>query len=209
MNAVIELIQKNVTLRNGRTVSLLTPGCTTGRIGGLMSARGDYLLVSGGSGFALLSKVLTLAADLQGDEFVQLPLGLVPDDELKKVFPDEHFDGVVLVGENTERIALKDINAAIKARKFHQKRVLRAYSVPEAEYFEETWWKRSRKLTIKPLNDHFIIKADRDAYLNFACYCAGMATFGDDASANLRVHQRFPAPREGEPGLAFYYWYEE
>ena len=208
LKAMIELTQKNVTLRNGRKISLLTPNKDTAHIGGVNNARGDYLLLSDGSGFALMSKLMTLAAGLRPDEMVHLPLGMKPSAELKKVYPNAFYEGAVLVGDTTESIALKDIAAALKARKADEQRIMRAYDVPEASYFEESWWKGSRKLVAVPLGKRYVVKADSDSYLTMACYCAGMATYGDDAAANLRAHQHFHDGR-ADAGLSFYYWHEK
>lgn len=208
MEATIQLNKRTVTLHGGRTISVLTPCDSTTLITGVDNQRGYYLILSNGTGYDFLSKLMALAGVLEKDEIIHLPFGLEPNEELKSIFPNGFYKDMVLINYCAAQLKPKDIDTVLKAKRYREERVSRTCNVPEQ--WDETWcWKNRRKLTVKAHGKTLIMSTNKNMFVYMAMGCVGMAECGDDAVENLMPHEHYDWQENTAKsvGITLHYWH--
>lgn len=207
----MQIIQRQVVLPGKRKVNIFRPKTVCTDITLTDDGKGDYFLLSNGTGYANLIDAFSLTAALRDDEILYYPLDFAHIDAYKQDFPEpeNHYHGIVFFNYNTIKMNAKNISVALKIKTYQEEKQTRQICYGK-EYPEG--WKTRRQLTVKSAGKLLIISGEREVFTSMAQSCLELSKYGDDAKYNHcppHMHHDGGENTAKSLGITFYYWHRK
>ena len=199
--------KRTVKLHGSRTIYILIPESGCDSIIATDDRLGSYYTFGNSTGYLLLTELFSVAAKLNQDEFIYVPLNFAYMDGAKTYFTgmDFHYTGIVLINYNRLQISAKDLKAALGIKIYVSDKTERRIHLP-AEYIEH--WKTRRRLTVKTHGKVLIISTNGNSFLDMAHSCDSLTVYNDDAKYNhypAHMHHDMDENTAKSLGITFYY----
>jgi len=197
--------------KHGQPVQLLQPTAIPDTVCSLEIETGDdYWVLGNGQGHAFLADAFACAASLRQGQFIYIPVSMIPNDELRDIFPQSinTFLDVVLLNYCALTLSSKEVAACLASNANWEGRVwvkpLRDEPYPRKE------WNLRRKLTVKRIHKHLTISTNGYMYRCMARDSREMINIPDRQTSN-NYTEHFHYDRDETTsrsyGMTLRYWY--
>lgn len=201
--------KRTVKLHGSRTIYILIPESGCDSITATDDRLGNYYTFANSTGYVLLTELFSIAAELNQDELIYLPLDFAYMDGYKTYFtgmPEFHYTSIVVMNYNRLQISTKDLKVALGIKAYACDQTERGIHL-QAEYIER--WKTRRRLTVKTHGKVLIISTNGDSFIDMAHSCDSLTGYNDDAKYNqypAHMHHDRDENTAKSLGITFYYW---
>jgi len=201
--------KRTVKLHGSRTIYILIPESSCDSITATDDRLGNYYAFANSTGYMLLTELFSIAAELNQDELIYLPLDFAYMDGYKTYFTsmsEFHYTSIVVINYNRLQISAKDLKVALGIKTYACDKTERRIHL-QAEYIER--WKTRHRLTIKTHGKVLIISTNGDNFIDIAHSCDSLTVYNDDAKYNqypAHMHHDWNENTAKSLGITFYYW---
>lgn len=205
----MKLTRKKITIHGGKEVFILTPYNISKSIAAGQDNKGFVLIWGNGSGYRFLAEYFSIAAELQKNEILYLPVRYDASDDFKETFNGfEYNDNIICVNYCETQISPKDIEEILKIKTYTEDTIIRKPDV-NTEYIDR--WKTSRRLTVKIHKMNMYISTNRDGFHSLSCGACNLTEIGDEYIKDYLPHMHYDWDENtsASVGINLYYWHDK
>lgn len=206
----MNLTTKTITLHGGREIYVLTPQMMNCNITAGHDKNDFVMILANGSGYQFLAECFSIAAELQQNELLYLPVQFKGNDEFTETF--SYFDynlDIICTNYCETQISPKEIENVLQKKVYAQQSITRSANINKS--FIDSW-KTDRRLTVKIHKKNLFITTNRDGFSALAYGADHLAAYGDDVKYNTyppHDHFDWDENTSVSTGVTLYYWHNE
>jgi hypothetical protein len=202
----VKLIRKKITVHGGNEVFILTPCDISKSLTAGHNNKGFALTWGNGSGYQFLAECFSIAAGLQRNEILYLPIRYGASDEFKETFNEFAYNyNIVCINYCETQISSKDIEVILKIKTYTEEIIIRKPSVNN-EFIDR--WKTNRRLTVKIHGKNICISTNRDGFQSLSYGACNLTEYGDEYINDCLPHMHYDWNENTSTsvGITLYYW---
>lgn len=203
----MELTKKKATLYGGREIAILCPHEVDRNIAAGHDNKGNALIWGNGNAYRFLSQCLAVAAELQNNELLYIPVQFEASEDFRYIFDGCDYSlNIVCTNYCETPISIKDIERALQIKGCEEQIISRTATV-NCEYIER--WKTERRLTVKTHRKYIYIATNRDGFLSLSQGAHRMRAHDDANSYDgflPHIHFDWEENTSVSLGVTLYYW---
>lgn len=205
----MRLTKRKITVHGGKDVYILTPHDIIRNITAGHNNKGYVVIWSNGSGFKLLAECFSIAAELQKNEILYLPLSYQAGKEFADMFQGFEYNYNIICTNYCEtQISPKEIEDTLKIKTWTEEPVNRNPKV-DVELIDR--WKITKRLTVKLHKRNMYISTNSDGFQSLSYGASSLTEYGDEYMEDClpHLHYDWDENTSASVGLNLYYWQDK
>jgi regulator of sigma D len=205
----VKLIRKKITIHGGNELFILKPCDISKSVTAGHDNKGFVLIWGNGSGYQFLAECFSIAASLQKNEILYIPIRYCPSDDFKETFNGFEYNyNIVCVNYCETQISLKDIEEILKIKIYTEETIILMPDV-NTEYIDR--WKTNRRLTVKIHRTNMYISTNRDGFHSLSRGACNLTEYGDEFINDYLPHMHYDWHENTSTsvGITLYYWHDK
>lgn len=202
----MELTKRTVVVHGGREVAILIPLTGHCGIAAGQDTKGRVYMWGNGGGYQFLTECFAVAAELDRNEILYLPMHYEASEHFRETFCDcdWNFD-LICVNYCETQLTPKHIDKALSVKIYSEQAVRREPAINTA-YVDE--WKTHRRLTVKAYKRSIYVSTNRDGFSSLAHGASLMATCDGchEEDGLAHVHYDWSENTSASLGVTLYHW---
>lgn len=192
--------------KKNNLVNILVPEKIDYEFTATSDKKGYDVILSNGSGFNFIRDCLLIAANLQEDELLYVPIQLKTN-EFDGYYNDlKYYKGLCFRNYCKAQISSKELGKILTSKP-QEETIINITPILEAKYIES--WKTEKRLTVKEFKENLLISTNKDGFVNLANGAHHFSDWGDDTDNNKYYGHRHYDLFENtlkSIGITFNYW---